>query len=48
MELKHIVPNMKETFGALEFAGENEVEQLRVNGCMTVVSYSYNLYSDVQ
>ena len=32
MKLKYIVPNMAQTFGNLEFAGENEVEQQRVNG----------------
>ena len=48
MELKFVVPNMAQTFGNLEFAGENEVHQQRVNGRMTVVSRSYNLYSDVQ
>ena len=28
MELKHVIPNMEKTFGNLEFAGENKVEQL--------------------
>ena len=32
----------------MEFAGENKVEQRRINGHMTVVSRSFNLYSDVQ
>ena len=41
MELKHVIPNMEKTFGNLEFAGE-------INGRMTVVSRSFNLYSDVQ
>lgn len=48
MELKHVIPNMEKTFGNLEFAGENKVEQRRINGRMTVISRSYNLYSDVQ
>ena len=48
MELKHVIPNMERTFGNLEFAGENKVEQRRINGRMTVVSRSFNLYSDVQ
>lgn len=48
MELKHVIPNMEKTFGNLEFAGENKVDQRRVNGRMTVISRSYNLYSDVQ
>ena len=32
MKLKYIVPDMAQTFGNLEFAGENDVEQQRVNG----------------
>ena len=48
MELKHVIPNMEKTFGHLEFAGENKVEQRRINGRMAVVSRSFNLYSDVQ
>ena len=48
MELKHVIPNMEKTFGNLEFAGENKVEPRRINGRMTVVSRSFNLYSDVQ
>lgn len=48
MELKHVIPNMEKTFGALEYAGEGSVEQRRINGKMTVLSRSYNLYSDVQ
>ena len=48
MELKFVVPNMEKTFGNLEFAGENEVIQRRINGRMAVVTRSYNLYSDVQ
>ena len=32
----------------MEFAGENKVEQRRINGRMAVVSRSFNLYSDVQ
>ena len=36
MELKHVIPNMEKTFGNLEFAGENKVEQRRINGHMTV------------
>ena len=40
MELKHVIPNMEKTFGNLEFAGENKVEQRRINGHMTVVSRS--------
>ena len=48
MELKYIVPNVAQTFGNLEFAGENKVEQQRINGRYTPVSRSYNLYSDIQ
>lgn len=48
MELKFVVPNMKETFGRLEYAGEGKVTQRRINGRMAIVERSYNLYSDVQ
>lgn len=48
MELKYIIPNMEETFGNLEYAGEGQMEQRRINGRMTTLSRSYNLYSDVQ
>lgn len=48
MKLKHIIPNMDKTFGNLEYAGEGDVEQKRINGKMTVISRSYNLYSDMQ
>jgi len=48
MELKHVIPNMEKTFGNLEFAGENTVDQRRINGQFKVMSRSYNLYSDVQ
>lgn len=42
MELKFVIPNMKETFGNLEFAGEDKSEQRRINGQMTVLSRSFN------
>lgn len=48
MKLKHIIPNMEKTFGNLEYAGEGDVEQKRINGKMTVISRLYNLYSDIQ
>ena len=48
MELKHVIPNMEKTFGTLEFAGKGKTEQRRVNGRMTVISRSFNLYSDIQ
>lgn len=48
MELKYVIPNMEETFGRLEYAGEGKMEQRRINGRMTTLSRSYNLYSDIQ
>ena len=48
MKLKYIVPDMAQTFGNLEFAGENDVEQQRVNGRFVPVTRSYNLYSAIQ
>lgn len=39
---------MEKTFGNLEFAGEDKVVQRRINGQLTVLSRSYNLYYDVQ
>ncbi len=48
MKLKFVIPNMKETFGNLEFAGEDKIEQRRVNGQLTVLSRSFNLYSNIQ
>lgn len=48
MELKYVVPNMKETFGNLEYAGEGKTIQRRINGRLAVVNRSYNLYSDKQ
>lgn len=48
MELKFVIPNIKETFGNLEFAGEDKIEQRRINGQITVLSRSFNLYSNIQ
>ena len=48
MELKFAIPNMEKTLGNLEFAGKDKVVQWRINGQMTVLSWSYNLYSDIQ
>ncbi len=48
MELKYVIPNMEQTFGNLEYAGEGQVEQRRMNGEMTTLSHHYNLYLDVQ
>lgn len=47
MELKHVIPSMEQTFGELEFAGEGKIEQRRINGKMTILSRSYNLYSNI-
>ena len=44
MELKYVVPNMAQTFGNLEFAGENNVNQQRLNGRFMPVSRSYGLH----
>lgn len=48
MELKHVIPNMEKTFGNLEYAGEGTIQQRRINGKATIISRSYNLYSDIQ
>lgn len=48
MELKYVIPRVEETFGNLEFAGEGNAIQERVNGRLTPVARTYNLYSDVQ
>ncbi|WP_339102177.1 YdcP family protein [Clostridioides difficile] len=48
MEMKYVVPDMAQSFGILEFAGENKVDQQHINGRYTPVSRSYNLYSDIQ
>ncbi|HGM4082867.1 TPA: YdcP family protein [Listeria monocytogenes] len=48
MELKFVIPEMEQTFGKLEFAGEGNVEQRRINGKPTILSRSYNLYSNIQ
>lgn len=48
MELKYVIPNMEKTFGNLEYAGEGKIEQRRMNGRMSILSRSYNLYSDIQ
>ncbi|OFL63462.1 conjugal transfer protein [Facklamia sp. HMSC062C11] len=48
MELKFVIPNMEKTFGNLKFAGEDKILQRRINGQLTVLSRSYNLYSNVQ
>ena len=48
MELKYVIPNVEKTFGNLEYDGEGNIEQRRVNGRNIVLSLSYNLYSDIQ
>lgn len=48
MELKYVIPNMEKTFGQLEYAGEGNIEQRRINGRPTILSRSYNLYSTIQ
>lgn len=48
MELKYVIPNIEKIFGRLEYAGEGKMEQRRINGRMTTLSRSYNLYSDIQ
>jgi hypothetical protein len=47
MELKYVIPSMEKTFGNLEYAEEGKVEQRRINGRMTTLSCSYNLYSEM-
>ena len=44
MELKYVVPNMAQTFGNLEFAGENRTEHQRINGRYSPVSRSFKKY----
>ena len=49
MKLKYIVPNMAQTFGNLEFAGENDVRSNSVSMvALAPMTRSYNLYSDIQ
>ena len=48
MKLKYIVPDMAQTFGNLEFAGENKVDQQRVNGRFVPMTKRYSLYSNIQ
>ncbi len=38
MELKYVIPNMEKTFGQLEYAGEGNIEQRRINGRPTILS----------
>lgn len=49
MEMKYVVPDMAQSFGTLEFAGESEpVFERDKNNRRVLVRRSYNLYSDVQ
>lgn len=48
MELEFVISNIEKTFGNLEFAGKDKVEQRRINGQLTVLSRSCNLYADAQ
>ena len=49
MEMKYVVPDMAQSFGTLEFAGESEpVFERDKNNRRGLARRSYNLYSDVQ
>ena len=49
MKMKYVVPDMAETFGNLEFAGEGEpVFERDKDNRKCLARRSYNLYSDVQ
>ena len=47
--MKYVVPDMVQSFGTLEFAGESEpVFERDKNNRRVLARRSYNLYSDVQ
>ena len=49
MEMKYVVPDMAQSFGTLEFAGESEpIFEKDKNNRKFLARRSYNLYSDVQ
>ena len=49
MEMKYVVPDMAQSFGTLEFAGESEpVFERDKNNRRVLARRSYNLYSDIQ
>lgn len=48
MNMKYVVPNVEKTFGELEYAGEGNVQQRRVNGKSVILTRSFNLYSNIQ
>ena len=48
MEMKYVVPDMAQSFGTLEFAGESEpIFERDKNNRRVLARRSYNLYSDV-
>ena len=49
MEMKYVVPDMAQSFGTLEFAGESEpIFERDKNNRRVLARRSYNLYSDIQ
>ena len=49
MEMKYVVPDMAQSFGTLEFAGESDhVFDRDKDNRRFFARRSYNLYSDVQ
>lgn len=48
MKIMNIVPDMKETFGKLTFAGEGEVVKQGSRRNEKIISRTYNLFSDKQ
>ena len=49
MEMKYVVPDMAQSFGTLEFAGESEpIFERDKDNRRFLARRSYNLYSDVQ
>ena len=47
--MKYVVPDMAQSFGTLEFAGESEpIFERDKNNRRVLARRSYNLYSDVQ
>ena len=49
MEMKYVVPDMAQSFGTLEFAGESEpIFERDKNNRKVIARRSNNLYSDIQ
>lgn len=48
MKLNHVIPDMEKTFGKLTFAGVGGETTQRVNNRRSVVTRTFNLYSDKQ